>query len=83
MRFSVLAAASIMNLLRKQRDSASGLSIFDDSTQVHTPCRAAKPNYHLMLSYLERLIQHPSSINQHQQLRLSIKLLTVFISDPW
>jgi len=58
MRFSVLAAASIMNLLRKQRDSF-GLSIFDDSLRVHTPCKSSQTHYHLMLSYLERLIQHP------------------------
>ena len=58
MRFSVLAAASLMNLLRKQRDSF-GLSIFDDALRIHTPCKSSQTHYHLMLNYLERLIQHP------------------------
>jgi len=26
---------------------------------VHTPCKSSQTHYHLMLSYLERLIQHP------------------------
>jgi len=58
MRFSVLAAASLMNLLRKQRDSF-GLSIFDHDLKVHTPCKSSQTHYHLMLSYLEQLVQNP------------------------
>ena len=58
MRFSVLAAASIMNLLRKQRDSF-GLSIFDDQLRVHTPCKSSHTHYSLMLTHLEQLIRQP------------------------
>lgn len=58
MRFSVLAAASLMNLLRKQRDSF-GLSIFDDQLRVHTPCKSSHTHYSLMLTHLEQLVQQP------------------------
>nr|MDQ3015758.1 DUF58 domain-containing protein [Bacteroidota bacterium] len=58
MRFSTLAAAAVMNLLRKQRD-AFGLSIFDQTLNIHTPCKSSNMHYRLMLSYLEQLIQNP------------------------
>ena len=58
MRFSVLAAASLMNLLRKQRDSF-GLSIFDEQLRVHTPCKSSHTHYSLMLTHLEQLVQQP------------------------
>ncbi len=58
MRFSVLAAASLMNLLRKQRDSF-GISIFDDQLRLHTPCKSSQTHYSLMLTHLEQLIRQP------------------------
>ena len=58
MRFSVLAAASLMNLLRKQRDSF-GLSIFDEQLRVHTPCKSSHTHFSLMLTHLEQLVQQP------------------------
>jgi uncharacterized protein (DUF58 family) len=58
MRFSVLAAASLMNLLRKQRD-AFGLSIFDEALRVHTPCKSSHTHYRLMLTHLEQLVANP------------------------
>lgn len=59
MRFSVLAAASLMNLLRKQRD-AFGLSLFDEELRVHTPCKSSHTHYRLMLTHLEQLIRQPA-----------------------
>jgi uncharacterized protein (DUF58 family) len=58
LRFSALAAASLMNLLKKQRD-AFGLSIFDDSLNIHTKCKSSTTHYRLMLTYLEHLINNP------------------------
>lgn len=58
LRFSSLAAASLMNLLKKQRD-AFGLSIFDDSLQTHTKCKSSTTHYRLMLTYLDKLINNP------------------------
>jgi uncharacterized protein (DUF58 family) len=58
MRFSVLAAASLMNLLRKQRD-AFGLSIFDNALNIHTQTKSSNTHYRLLLTYLEQLITNP------------------------
>ena len=55
-RFSILAAASLMNLLRKQRD-AFGLSIFKETLERHTPCKTSNTHYRLMLTYLDELIR--------------------------
>ncbi len=55
LQFSALAAASIMNLLLKQRD-AFGLSVFDDHVRIHTKSRSSTAHYRLLLTYLEKLI---------------------------
>jgi uncharacterized protein (DUF58 family) len=56
--FSALAAASLMNLLQKQRD-AFGLSIFDSEVRQHTRCKSSTTHYRLLLSYLQHLVDHP------------------------
>lgn len=53
--FSSLAAASLMNLLKKQRD-AFGLSIFDKEVKIHTQSRSSTSHYRLLLTYLDQLI---------------------------
>ncbi len=58
LRFSALAAASLMNLLQKQRD-AFGLSIFDERVQTHTRCKSNNAHYRLMLTYLNQLLANP------------------------
>jgi len=57
-RFSSLAAASLMHLLKKQRD-AFGLSIFDEAVNIHSRCKSSTAHYRLMLTYLQQLIDHP------------------------
>ena len=57
-RFSALAAASLMQLLRKQRD-AFGLSIFSDHIIQHTKCKSSTTHYKLLLSYLDHIIANP------------------------
>lgn len=54
-QFSALAAASLMNMLKKQRD-AFGLSLFDKSLNVHSNNRSSSTHYKLLLSYLENAI---------------------------
>ena len=54
-KWSTLATASLMLLLRKQRD-AFGLSIFDDQIRQHTPARSSTSHYKLLLTYLERSV---------------------------
>jgi uncharacterized protein (DUF58 family) len=61
LQFSALAAASIMNLLKKQRD-AFGLSIFDHEVKIHTKCRSATSHYRLLLTYLDELINDPNKL---------------------
>ena len=56
LQFSAVAAASLMNLLRKQRD-AYGLSLFDDTLNIHTKDKSSTAHYRLMLSYLDNLIK--------------------------
>lgn len=52
LQFSALAAASLMNLLKRQRD-AFGLSMFDDKLKIHTAARSSSTHYKLLMSYLE------------------------------
>lgn len=56
LQFSILAAAALMNLLKKQRD-AFGLSIFDEEIRQHTRCKLSTSHYRLLLTYLEQLMQ--------------------------
>ncbi len=55
LRWSSLAAASLMLLLKKQRD-AFGLSIFDQEVRQHTPVRSSTSHYKLLLTYLDKVI---------------------------
>jgi uncharacterized protein (DUF58 family) len=63
LQFSALAAASIMNLLKKQRD-AFGLSIFDNDVRIHTKCRTSTSHYRLLLTYLDGLISDTKTQKQ-------------------
>ena len=58
LEFSALAAATLMNLLRKQRD-AFGLSLFAEELENNTRCKSSTMHYRLLLSYLEQLIATP------------------------
>jgi len=55
-RFSVVGAAALMHLMRKQRD-AVGLSVFDEKIQVHTKARSSSVHHHMLLAHLEHLLQ--------------------------
>lgn len=61
--FSSLAAASLMNLLKKQRD-AFGLSLFDSSLNIHTQCRSSTSHYRLLLTYLDQLIHDKTPLKK-------------------
>lgn len=56
-QFSALAAASLMNLLKRQRD-AFGLSLFDEKLRNHSRARSSSTHYKLLLSYLENQLQN-------------------------
>lgn len=55
LQFSAVAGASLMNLLRKQRD-AFGLSLFEDKVHIHTRAKSSTKHYNTMLTYLDKLI---------------------------
>jgi len=59
MRFSVVAAASLMRLLRKQRD-AVGLTIFSDTVEEHQPAKTNLLHHKLMFAQLTSLLQPQS-----------------------
>ena len=52
--FSILAAAALMNLFKKQRD-AVGLSVFSNSVQVHTQAKTSIAHHQWLLNELEAL----------------------------
>ena len=59
LQFSIYAAASLMKLLKKQRD-AFGLSIFSDALNVHTPAKSSTVHYNYITQELERLVNEPN-----------------------
>lgn len=63
LRFSAIAAASLMNLLRRQRD-AYGLSLFDEDLKIHTKAKSSTSHYQLLLSYLESELRHPREMRK-------------------
>ncbi|MDA8692612.1 DUF58 domain-containing protein [Saprospiraceae bacterium] len=88
LQFSALAAASLMNLLKKQRD-AFGLSLFDETVNTHTRAKSSTTHYRLLLSYLDKLIKNPernkktSVIDTLHQIAESIhkRSLVIIFSD--
>lgn len=61
--FSVLAAAVLMNLLKKQRD-AVGLSVFSDNYEYYAPEKGSDRHHRMILSKLEDLIENPKVAKQ-------------------
>ncbi|MBB4077944.1 uncharacterized protein (DUF58 family) [Lewinella aquimaris] len=58
-RFSALAAASLMNLLMKQRD-AFGLTFFNEGVDLHTRPKSSTTHYRLMLTHLQQQLDYPT-----------------------
>lgn len=87
-RFSVIAAASLIQLLRKQRD-ASGLSIINSQIDFHSASKVAIPHIQLLYARLNQLLQTQpnktgSNLSQclHQlSERLHQRSLVVIFSD--
>ena len=52
--FSVLAAASLMQLFKRQRD-AVGLSVFSDQYELYTPEKGSERHFHQLTAHLENL----------------------------
>ena len=56
--FSVMAAAVLMNLLKKQRD-AVGLSVYSDQYDFYTSEKGSDRHYRMILNQLEAVLQKP------------------------
>ncbi len=54
--FAALASASLMNLLKKQRD-AFGLSLFDTTVHTHTHTKTSTSHYRMLLNHLYQTIE--------------------------
>jgi uncharacterized protein (DUF58 family) len=61
--FASLAAASLMNLLMKQRD-AFGLSVFDSTVHEHTRAKSSTTHYRYLLSILEKYLTEKEHLNK-------------------
>ncbi|MGM0934353.1 MAG: DUF58 domain-containing protein [Bacteroidota bacterium] len=57
--FSALAAASIMRILKRQRD-AMGLSIYSDEFEFYAPEMGSERHYFMLLNALERMLAKPA-----------------------
>ena len=55
-RFSILSAAAIMYLMKRQRD-AFGLSVFSEKVDIHTDARSTQVHRKLLLTYLEKILK--------------------------
>lgn len=62
LRFSVQAAASLIHLLKKQRD-AFGLSVFNDDVKVQTRARSSNVHQKHLFSELEALMGDDQPLN--------------------
>ena len=56
--FSVLAAASLMQILKKQRD-AVGLSIYSDIYEYYAPEKGSERHRRMLLNELDRVVSNP------------------------
>ncbi|MGR6086830.1 MAG: DUF58 domain-containing protein [Arcticibacter sp.] len=61
--FAVHAAASLMQLLKMQRD-AVGLSIFSDTLETNTPARSSTMHQKLLLMKLEEAMAQPDEVSK-------------------
>jgi uncharacterized protein (DUF58 family) len=58
-KFSALSAASIMNLLKKQRD-AIGLTFFSDAIDFNTEIKSTESHHRMLIAQLEKQLQTPT-----------------------
>lgn len=56
LKFSVLSAAALINLLKRQRDAA-GLSIFSDGVKVNTGARSTTKHHQMLYAHLDNLLK--------------------------
>lgn len=60
--FTAVAAASLMKILKKQRD-AVGLSIYSDTYEYYAPEKGSERHHRRLLNHLEPLLYNPTKTN--------------------
>src|SRR5690606_1136670 len=60
---SVLAAASLMNLLKRQRD-AVGLSVYSNRYEFYAPEKGSERHFRILLQAMEPLLEKPTVTRQ-------------------
>ena len=63
LKFSIYAAASLIELFKKQRD-AVGVSLFTDQVNLHTQCRSSAAHHRFLFHELEKLLETVSDKEQ-------------------
>lgn len=63
--FSILGAASLMNLIRKQRD-AVGLTLIEEETKFHAPAKTSRAHHLHLLSQLSEQLKHSGEVKQRK-----------------
>lgn len=61
--FSVLAAAALMNLLKKQRD-AVGISVYSDTYEYYAPEKGSERHHQMLLTILQKLVLNKPETSQ-------------------
>lgn len=56
--FSALAAASLMQILKRQRD-AVGLSVYSDTYDYYAPEKGSERHHHMLLNELDKMVTNP------------------------
>lgn len=57
--FAVLAAASLMHILKRQRD-AVGMSIYSNTYEFYAPEKGSERHHHLLLNEMNNILEGPS-----------------------
>ncbi|MFM6947258.1 MAG: DUF58 domain-containing protein [Flavobacteriales bacterium] len=65
LEFSIYAAASLIELLKRQRD-AVGLSIFDEQLSLHTPAKSSLAHHRYLYAELEQKLHAYQPANKKQ-----------------
>lgn len=63
--FSIDSAAALIYLMRKQRD-AVGVSLFDETLRLHTPCKSSMTHHRFLFAELEKYLRdyQPSNVSK-------------------
>ncbi len=63
LQFSCVAAASLLQLLKRQLDAAA-LALFDDKVNYFSQCRSANSHYRLLTNELQKVLNYTSENKQ-------------------